>query len=380
MTALLLLAASFFLLLFIYPYTIYPLLLRFFPAAPPINKVEDNTPQTCALLFCAYNEEASLTAKIENIRALKAMMPTLEVLAYSDCSSDQTNDMLLAANDVLTPVIGTERLGKVMGMHKLIGMTDADVLVFTDANVSVDPESLQRLRAYFNDPSVGAVGCTLLYDTQRDEQLSETARVGGLYWQLEEHIKKLESRSGSMMGADGALFARRREDYPALPGDLVDDMAASIAVLFQGLRCISAPDVIGYEQSVQSSQEEFKRKKRIACGSYSTYRYLKPQLQQLCIKDKFKFVSHKVLRWWGAAQLLMALLLLILAAASAKLLLPFLALLVAASTGFAIAVKLQINIASSLWEILSAVLATQLGLLESLRGEKYQTWTPAQTR
>jgi cellulose synthase/poly-beta-1,6-N-acetylglucosamine synthase-like glycosyltransferase len=380
MTTLLLALAGLSLLLFIYPYTIYPLLLRLLPSAAEIESDDNKPHQTCALLFCAYNEEASLPAKLANIRALKSRYPDLEVLAYSDCSSDKTNELLQQASDVLTPVLGTQRLGKVLGMQQLINMSKAEVLVFTDANVIVEPESLHTLRNYFNDPNVGAVGCTLLYDNDRDEALTDTARVGGLYWRLEEHIKKLESRSGSMMGADGALFARRRAGYPDLPGDLVDDMAASIDVLFHGLRCVSAPDVIGYEQSVQSGSEEFKRKKRIACGSYSTYRFLRPQLQKLPLLERFKFLSHKVLRWWGATHLLATLVFFLLAAISAGLFMPALLLCIGGAGLFAIGVYFKLAPISSLWEILLAVVATQLGLLESLRGEKYQTWTPAQTR
>lgn len=380
MTLVFLAVAAFFLLLFIYPYVIYPFVLRYISTRKSDVDISSQTTPSGALLFCAYNEEASLPAKLENIRAIKQQYPDLQILAYSDCSSDATNELLKQASDVLMPIIGTQRLGKVLGMQTLVAASTADVLIFSDANVIVEPDSVQTLLNYFRDSSIGSVGCTLLYDQDRDESLSDTARVGGLYWRLEEYIKQQESRCGSMMGADGALFARRREDYPELPGDLVDDMAASIAVLFQGLRCVSASDVIGYEQSVQSSSEEFKRKKRIACGSYSTYRFLRPQIEKLNTLDRFKFLSHKVLRWWGAAHLLAALIAFLLAAISANLLLPAAILLAVGASVFFIGNKIKFGPISSLWEILAAVLATGLGVMESRRGEKYQTWTPAQSR
>lgn len=367
-------------LAFVYPYLIYPLVLRRLPKAPTAGDGYDDVPRpSAALLMCAYNEEASLPAKIENLRAMKAEVPDLDIFAFSDCSSDATNDLLNGASDILTPVIGTTRTGKVLGMQKLIKLTDADVAVFTDANVMVDPGSLARMLDYFRDPSVGAVATTLIYE-EEDADGSVTAQVGGTYWRLEEHIKQFETQSGSMMGADGAFFARRRAGYPAIPSELVDDMAVSIGVLFDGLRCISAADVVGRERSVANRDEEFRRKRRIACGSYSTYRYLRPQLKTMSRLDRFKFFSHKIMRWWGAAVLLVGALLfvagLLLAGAGVKTWLALGAL----SVAFVVLGRRDVKGAGALYEIVLAVVATGLGVLESHRGKRYQTWEPAKTR
>lgn len=373
--------AGLFLLAFVYPYLIYPVVLRALPkrALAAATRDDDAPLPSAALLMCAYNEEASLPAKIENLRAMKSEVPDLEIFAYSDCSSDQTAQLLEAASDILTPVIGTTRAGKVLGMQKLIARTDAEVAVFTDANVMIDPGSLTRMLRYFRDPDVGAVATTLVYE-EEDDDGSVTAQVGGAYWRLEEHIKQLESASGSMMGADGAFFARRRADYPAIPSELVDDMAVSLGVLFDGLRCISAPDVIGRERSVANRDEEFRRKRRIACGSYSTYRYLRPNWGRLSMLDRFKFFSHKIMRWWGAAYLLIAALCTTTGLVTAGIghwALPALGM---AAGAFVFLGRRNVKGVGAIYEILLAVVATGLGVLESFRGKRYQTWEPAKTR
>ncbi len=367
---------------FVYPYVIYPLILKLMPQYSSSQPSQASSAQapSAALLMCAYNEEASLPAKIDNLRRMKKEWPELEILAYSDCSSDRTNELLQAASDILTPVIGTERAGKVRGMFHLIGLTEAEVAVFTDANVMVDEGSISNLLNYFRDPEVGAVAATLIYEDKEDGDQSATSDVGGAYWKLEEHIKKLESASGSMMGADGAFFARRRAGYPQIPADLVDDMAVSIGVLFDGQRCLSAPDVIGREHSVTHRGEEFRRKRRIACGSYSTYRYLKPSLRALSRLDRFKFFSHKLMRWWGAAFLLAGVAAFVAASASAGY---GLAGTGVVALGSAIVVGLgHLNVApfGAVYEVLLAVIATGLGVLESLKGGSYATWEPAKTR
>lgn len=369
------------LLLFLYPYAIYPLVLRFLPTRPYRSGASADTPDvSAALLFCAFNEEQSLPEKLRNVRALKKYYPDMEVLAYSDCSEDSTNQMLQDADDVLTPVLGTVRVGKVIGMQKLVAMTDKDVIIFTDANVILEPESVPRLLGYFSNSSIGAVGGTLSYISDGADTETPTARIGGLYWRLEEHIKRLESRTGSTMGADGSIFARRRNGYPIIPGDLVDDLAASISVLFEGRRCISAPDVHAYEHSVGISSEEFRRKRRIACGSMSTYRYLLPQLRQLPWIDRFKLLSHKTIRWWGGFYLLFALAFALLGGWSAGFFLLTIVSIGGAGLILWLSGRQGVPALSSVYEILLAIAATGIGVVESLAGKKYQTWTPAKSR
>lgn len=373
--------AALFVAAFVYPYLGYPLVLRALPRRPFADAVRDDDAPlpSAALLMCAYNEEASLPAKIDNLRAMKAEVPELSIFAYSDCSSDATAQLLEGASDILTPVIGTTRAGKVLGMQKLIARTDAEVAVFTDANVMIDPGSLTTMLRYFRDPAVGAVATTLVYE-EEDDDGSVTAKVGGAYWRLEEHIKQLESASGSMMGADGAFFARRRAGYPAIPSELVDDMAVSLGVLFDDMRCVSAPDVIGRERSVANRDEEFRRKRRIACGSYSTYRYLKPQMRAMSFLDRFKFFSHKIMRWWGAAYLLIAAVAIVAGLALTDAGAWAIPALAVGAAVFVLLGRQNVKGIGALYEILLAVLATGLGVLESFRGKRYQTWEPAKTR
>ncbi|MGF1630933.1 MAG: glycosyltransferase family 2 protein [Kiloniellaceae bacterium] len=365
----------------VYPYAVYPLLLARLPERPlrPVAVVPGKArAPRLSLAFCAYNEAAVLPAKIENLRRLRAADPNLEILAYSDGSSDATAELLEAEEAWLRVFASSERHGKSHGMNTLVQAAEGDIVVFTDANVMVDPQALAALHRAFADPTVGCVCGHLVYTNPEE---GATAAAGSLYWRLEERIKALESRSGSTMGADGSIFAVRRRLYRPVPADIIDDMFVSLSILCDGYRVLRDPDVVAYERSATDSGDEFKRKIRIACQAFNCHRLLRPRLRRLSRLDRFKYASHKVLRWFGIYFLALGSL-----AAGIWLLLQGLGLV--ALAGLLAAVLLYAagragvpEALAKIVEILRAMAATGIGLVKSRRGERFQTWElPASSR
>lgn len=362
--------------LFLHPYITYPLSLLLVPRRP-VQPSDKARPLSAAIFFCAFNEERSLPDKIANLEAIRTAWPDIAIYAYDDASTDGTNALLAARGDLITLVTASQRAGKATGMRRMVEAAVCDICIFTDANVILPPESIGPLLDAFRDPAVGGVSGKLRY-LKGD---STTARVGGLYWRLEEMIKALESRSGSMMGADGSIFATRRSRYPGVPPHLLDDMIVSISVLFHHMRLVSGRGVIAYEKSTSSSAEEFARKRRIACRAYNTHRYLWPKLRQrLGGGDLYKYISHKWLRWMGAPLLASTLIFGSLALALAGQL-TVLGVIWIAGIGLVLLGGLvRLPLLSSLYEIGKAIVATFVGITDSWNGRRYQTWAPAKSR
>lgn len=365
----------------VYPYAIYPLVLARLPERPlrPVAVVSGRTrPLRLSLAFCAYNEAAVLPGKIENLRRLREADLTLEILAYSDGSSDETAAILRAEDSWLRVFASDERHGKSHGMNTLVQAAEGDVVVFTDANVMLDPATMPALRRSFADPTVGCVCGQLVYTNPEE---GATAAVGSFYWRLEERIKALESRSGSTMGADGSIFAVRRRLYRTVPPDIIDDMFVSLSILCDGYRVVRDAAVVAYERAATDSRDEFQRKVRIACQAFNCHRLLRPRLQQLSALDRFKYVSHKLLRWFGiyffAGAVIAAALWLVLQGLWSVALAGVIAaggLYVAGRAGMPHALAKGV-------EILRAMAATGIGLVKSGRGERFQTWElPASSR
>jgi cellulose synthase/poly-beta-1,6-N-acetylglucosamine synthase-like glycosyltransferase len=370
-------SAVFFLVL-IYPYVFYPIILRLLPKQPYGFTSDDNSSKpTVALLFCAYNEEPSLPAKIENIREIKKRCPDIEVRAYSDCCSDRTLAMLRAAADVVIVHEGVKRVGKAAGMRELVSATKAEIVIFTDANVALEPDAVPRIVDYFKDPAIGTVAGTLHYTNADDGQVAQTS---SLYWRLEESIKRLESLTGSTMGADGSIFAMRRSLYPVVPPNLLDDMIGSMSPIFSGYRVVTAPDVLAYEKATTDSGDEFRRKRRIACRAFNSHRHLAPQLWTMSAINKFKYFSHKYLRWLSAAFLILGTAFAVAGVAALVGLPVAIIVLVSGILALAAGRWLNIPVLGVIAEIVTSTLAVGLGIAEAVAGRKYQTWSPAKSR
>ena len=361
-----------------HPFVTYPWSLIVLQALYPVKRSRSNdvaqADLSCAICVCAYNEERGIERKVQNLLALRAREPGLEILVYVDGAADRTAQILQEYAPQISLHIATERRGKTHGMNLLASKAQASILIFTDANVLMDLNCVADFRRYFSDPEIGCVCGNLVY-TNGDQ--SATASSGSAYWRFEEVVKKLEMESGSMIGADGSIFAIRRSLHVAPPDHIIDDMYVSLMILCGGHRVIQASDALAYEESVVSAREEFNRKIRIACQAFNVHRLLWPRLRQLDGITIYKYVSHKLIRWFTIYLLAMA----VVALEIALILAAHPRIAIAFIVGGAVALLLgcisSVKPFAQMARIVAAFAGTGLGVWRSIRGERYQTWTPA---
>jgi biofilm PGA synthesis N-glycosyltransferase PgaC len=261
-----------------------------------------------SIIIAARNEEASLPAKIENLRLLDYPQEQLQIIVASDGSTDGTANILRDQANHVFPVILEESNGKAFALNEAVKHATGDILVFLDARQAIDATAVSELVACFADPEVGAVSGELLLETAPG--LPSTNALG-IYWKIEKTVRKLESASGSVVGVTGAIYAIRREHYAEIPrGTLLDDVFVPMNVARIGKRVIFQPSAIARDRLFSEKGKEFSRKVRTLTGNYQLLR-LAPWLLSPANPLLFRFVSHKLLR------LLVPLLLLLMLAASA---------------------------------------------------------------
>jgi cellulose synthase/poly-beta-1,6-N-acetylglucosamine synthase-like glycosyltransferase len=361
-----------------HPFITYPLSLLLLRAARRKNRdaaaASAGGDLRCAICVCAYNEERVIEAKIRNLLELRSRHPDLELLVYVDASTDRTAQILRSYATQIEVHFSPERHGKTHGMNLLASRATAPILIFTDANVTMDTNCVADFQEYFRDPGIGCVCGSLTYT---NNSASVTASSGSLYWKFEEALKRLEVATGSMMGADGSAFAIRRSLRLPPPDHIIDDMYVSLMVLVQNYRVIQATNARAFEESVPSSREEFRRKIRIACQAFNVHRLIWPHLRKLDPLNVYKYVSHKLIRWFTIYFLFLSAL-----SFDAALLLAGQSKLAAAipTVGTVVYALGRLGIVKplvQLLDVLAAFAGTGWGVWRSIRGERYQTWTPA---
>ncbi len=279
-------------------YTILLLLINLFRLIFCRHSKTDAGYTEPAITLCipAYNEERFVIPKVNNCMDLDYPAEKLNILWITDGSNDNTNELLCRYPEIKV-MYEHERKGKIHAMNRGMKMIQTPFVVFTDANTMLNREALKEIVKPFADPKTGCVA-----GEKRVGELGRQKAVGageGLYWQYESLIKRLESETGSVVGAVGEIFAIRREYYEEVSDDtILDDFTLSLQMVRKGYRVKYTPKAWGMESASLNIAEEIKRKVRIAVGGLQTLTRMTDLLNPL--KYGFltvKYISHKVLRW-----------------------------------------------------------------------------------
>lgn len=372
--------AAFFFFLAVYPFTIYPLTVlggmavkgqrRFTPQIP------DNWPDL-SIVFCAHNEGKSIAEKLDNCSSIMSAYPgRSELLVYLDGCTDTTESvarnhpLLISQNRHTDVVVGEQRAGKSRGMNILVARAKGEIVVFTDANVIAAADCLSVAARTLSDTSIGCVCSNLTYT---NPDASATAQAGSLFYRFEEWLKQAESNLQSTVGADGSLFALRRDLFRPVPSDIIDDMFTTYGAFIQGYRVVRNPEFRAFERHAVDAKDEFRRKVRIACRALNCMRLLWPEFRRLDTLTFYMILSHKIMRYFTIFFVMLAVFALLAGLAIQQ---AYMTIAILVAIGFAAFFLSRANIRpfNTLFSVLDALTAVGFGVIASIRGERYQTW------
>lgn len=243
-----------------------------------------------SVVLAAYNEERCIAQKIQNFFECK-YSGEAEMIVVSDGSSDRTAQIAEAmASDRVRVIRQPERRGKGVAVNAAAEVARGDVVVFTDANAMFAPDALEKIARPFHDQSIGLVTGVSRYP-------GET--IGSAYQRYEQLLKRLESRLGVVAGADGALYAMRRELFKPLDPALINDFVHPILTTIAGAKSVMAGDAVAVEEF--SASGEFARQVRMVSQAAHVYFRMLPEL---VFSGRWRSIailtSHKLLRWLTA--------------------------------------------------------------------------------
>jgi glycosyltransferase involved in cell wall biosynthesis len=253
--------------LIVYTYLLFPAILTMLSR----NKQDPDPPfppsqwPSVSVLIAAFNEEKVIGEKIRSLLKGQYPLELLEILVGSDASTDQTNRILQdlqQKHPALHLILFAERQGKPGIINQLAEKARGEILVITDANVILQPDTLTQLISAFMEKRIGLVDSRLVNPGVNGDGISRQEKFyisrGGKYQASRERA----------VGIHDGTFRRmlRRQESPStrpVPDTfLVDDFFINMSVLKQGFYCISNVEAIVHEDAVHRPEARNSAEKR----------------------------------------------------------------------------------------------------------------------
>ena len=262
------------------------------------------SPDKVGIIVTVRNEAAVIKKKIEDTLELKfsddqsvaqaISQGNCELIIASDCSDDETDSIVESFADRGVRLVRLpERGGKERAQKAAIAECDTDVIIFTDAKITLNEMAVANFKSHFKDSKVGAVSSVDRVVTGEEGGSGE-----GLYVRYEMWLRAQESEFNSLVGLSGSCFAVRKNIADALQVDIPSDFSLLLETQRQGLKGVNAPDVIGTYRAVRTEQEEFSRTVRTVLrgitACFSRAEVLSPTEFGVF---SWQVWSHKICRW-----------------------------------------------------------------------------------
>ncbi len=279
-------------------YAGYPLyimaLARFWPR--PIRPPAADFRPSVTVIVAIRNERDALPRRLANLLAQEYPPERLDVVVVCNGSVDGSEEIArqVARTEPRVRVFTSpaER-GKAGAINMAAAHTAADVIVFADARQTFAQDAVARIVEPFSDPGVGAVTGRL------EVRQADLASVEGvrMYWGLETRLRDAEGRTGSVIGATGAIYGVRRSLFQDMPPNLIlDDVYLPLRIAMLGHRVVMAPRALAFDVPSHDQSAEYARKRRTMVGNIQLLGVIPGLLSPVRNPLFMRFVSHKLLR------------------------------------------------------------------------------------
>lgn len=248
------------------------------------------------VIVTAYNEENTISDKIENSLALEYPEDRLDVIVASDGSTDRTNELVAAHPSPRVRLLPfAERRGKALVCNDAVASATGTWLLFTDAETRLAPDALRQLARHFADPATGMVDGELVCV---NDDASSIASDVGLYWRFESMLKAAESDLGSLSSTFGSCSALRRSLFEPLLATEDVDFRTPLDLVAAGYRVVHEPRAQVAEVTHSGLREQYQARVRMVTKNLpGTLRRCDRRIARRPLV-MLGIASHKLLRWF----------------------------------------------------------------------------------
>lgn len=245
-------------------------------------------------IVCFKNETAFIKKKLEDLRELETIHKVHHTF-IDDNSDDDTFELLNKYKfDNSSIIKNNTNLGKNRSQIKAVNQTSSDYILFTDANVFITGETIDRLINGFDSDTGGVTGNVKITTNFQNQDFS------GKYWELEKKIKGFQTRFGSVIGFDGGLYCVKRENYNLSRENELSDFETAFLIFEQQKKTKYIHEAKAVELEARTIKNSLKSRIR-ACNRvfWSYYRIFK-YINELSPTVLIHFLFHKIIRYLAA--------------------------------------------------------------------------------
>jgi cellulose synthase/poly-beta-1,6-N-acetylglucosamine synthase-like glycosyltransferase len=281
--------------LLVYTFVGYPIVIGALARLWPNGGVVPETvaPKSVSAFLPVYNGASHLRAKLDSLLEQDYPPELLEVLVYCDGCRDGSAGFARAiaaerrSAGRVRVFTSDARHGKPAALNALRQEAHGELLLLGDVRQPLSSGAVRAMARALDDPQVGCATGNLVL---------AGGAASGVYWRLENWIRRQESRFRGVVGMSGAIAMMRRDELDDLPEDLIlDDVWIPARLGLQGKRVAFVTEAEAYDQAFEDEQE-FRRKVRTLAGNYQLFRKVPALLSPFANPFWFELVSKKVMR------------------------------------------------------------------------------------
>jgi cellulose synthase/poly-beta-1,6-N-acetylglucosamine synthase-like glycosyltransferase len=243
-------------------------------------------------IVCFRNESAFVRRKLQNCSEIQ--YPHIHHTFIDDQSEDDTGSLLESFRATGVRVIHNDRnIGKNASQIRAASQTQADLLLFTDANVFLAPDALSHVVSSFTPDTGGVTGNVTM--TRTIDRVVRDAM--GKYWELEKRVKKFQSHWGAVIGFDGGFYCVRRNHFSLAEGFELGDLDTALNLLSRGLRVRFSEKARAMELEHREIRASFSARIRTANRTLWSLFRNRSFVRQAPFSVSVHLICHKWLRY-----------------------------------------------------------------------------------
>ena len=233
--------------------------------ARPSPKSTPRTKPTVSLVIPTFNEATIIRRKLDNVLQIDYPRAKLDVVVVDSGSTDKTRNLVKSFAeehaDQLNLVLIEQpfRRGKSEAINEAIRNVRSEIMILTDADVTIPPSSVARLVENFYGSEIGAVSGVEV--PVGAESFLGSLEVG--YRRIYTAVRLAEATVDTPFMCESEFSAYRTDLLePLRSGTVCDDVELTLAVRKKGFRAVYASEVPFFETEADKLGPKVKHKFR----------------------------------------------------------------------------------------------------------------------